>query len=200
MKIPFVLAVGAAASVAMATPVTLDFDSIATGGGGVGFTSYGGMTWTSVGAVDNGYYNSIYSNSVTFSSSPNAMFNSGGTISASATNGADFDLIGMDVATFAGGDAFASHSSTSITVEGWDDGVMVGSFTTGLSVSFASFGTAFSSIDEIRFINDGQNGRWWLVDDMVVDFSPQSIPLPTTSAMAGLGLLGLGVRRRRATL
>ncbi|MFG0244068.1 MAG: hypothetical protein ACF8R9_14880 [Phycisphaerales bacterium JB054] len=194
------LVVGAISSVGAAAPTTLDFDSIPTGGTVQSFSEFGGLTWTDMSAMSNSFYQSYYHNSGAFPSGPNAAYNSYGRTTVSAASGIDFDLVGMQVATYAVNDSFDDHSSTSITIEGWDDGVLVGSYTADLTVEFAYLATPLSSIDEIRFINDGIYGHWWFVDDITLEFEPQTIPLPTASALAGLGLLGLGVRRRRESL
>ena len=199
MKIPLVLAVGAAASVAIATPVTLDFE-----GQGYGDVSavgaYGGLTFgANALTYTEASYQSGYSNTTTFNGDI-AMFNGSGVVTVAATAGGDFDAISAISAWWGASDSQQSFSSTSITIEGWDDGSMVGTSTISLGQNFQTINLGFSSIDELRFINDGTDGRWYFVDDLVIDFDPQVIPLPTASALAGLGLLGLGVRRRRATL
>ena len=64
-------------------------------------------------------------------------------------------------------------------------------FTT-FTYTFLGDGTSKS----IAFSNDGNNNIGALLDDVVIT----AVPLPTASALAGLGLVGMGVRRRRGSL
>lgn len=199
-SIGVIFAVGAASSVAMAAPVTLDFEGQGYGDGSA-IGNYGGLTFAAEAlAFTESLYQSFYNNTTAFPSGDIAMFNASGVGSVAATSGSDFDAISAMASWWGTNDTQQSGSSTSITIEGWDDGVMVGTSTISLAQAFANISLGFTSIDELRFINDGTAGHFWLLDDLTLDFDPQTIPLPTASSLAGLGLLGLGVRRRRESL
>jgi len=199
------LAAGSIGSVALGGPVTLDFEGQGYGdNSAVG--SYGGLTFgeKALTLIESVYHNT-YHNNTEFPSGEIVMYNNddfqSDTVRATSTSGGDFDAISAMVSWWGSGNQQAGYSSTSITIEGWDDGVLVGTSTTTLNQDFQLMVLGFSSIDELRFINDGSLSHKWLLDDLVLDFDPSTVvPLPTASALAGLGLLGAGLRRSRGGL
>lgn len=197
MKVAAVLLACMGASGVVAAPVVLDFegqgyiDSSSIG-------SYGGLSFDSGAyAYTETSYQAGYNNTTAFPSGDIAMYNGFGVVTVAATSGSDFDALSAMASWWGQNNSQQSFSSTSITIEGWDDGVMVGTSTIPLGQAFQTINLGFSSIDELRFLNDGVEARWWLLDDLTLDFEPAAIPLPSASLLAGVGLLGVGVRRRR---
>ena len=113
-------------------------------------------------------------------------------------NGGDFDFIGVYASGWAEFDDFAPFTSSTLTIEGWDDGVMVGDVTVNLSTDqFDWVAAGFNSVDTLVFKNDGQDGHWWLIDDFTFNMETFAVPEPASAMVwvAGFGLLC--VRRRR---
>jgi hypothetical protein len=60
----------------------------------------------------------------------------------------------------------------------------------------------WDGVNHISYVIVHDTGNRWIIDNVYTDASDLStvIPLPTASALAGVGLLVLGARRRRGTL
>ena len=162
--------------------------------------SYGGFSWDVMTTYDTANYQAIYGNSYG-AVSPSNFVHAGGLISQQITRATDFDFVGLYASTWASNDLYAGFSSTTLTVEGWDDGNLVYSTTVNLSSNqFDWFAFNYQSVDELRLLNDGSNGRWWLIDDFTFDEpSFSAVPEPATIAMWMIfGSIGLvGYRRRK---
>ena len=114
-------------------------------------------------------------------------------IQITMVGGGDFSLVSFDAAVYT--------SVGTMTVTGYSNGGVVGSFNTGSlsTTTFANFGgLSLGSIDEVRFSSDNPGGSNGFTLDNVTLREGVIIPLP---GAAGMGLAGLGlvaVRRRRA--
>jgi hypothetical protein len=163
------------------TPLTVDFDDLAVGGGKEAKIAdgYKGFGWTQTGVFETGNFGLNYK----ASSGPNVGFigeANGGEIggyddpgeTAGApvriTRATDFDFL-SGVFTPQG------RAGMTVTVEGYDDGALVASRTVALgsidpdSTTAATF-SGFTSIDELRFnANDGNGGTndYFGFDDLV---------------------------------
>ena len=161
---------------------------------------YEGFVWVdNWHTVTDAFYSSGYSNTYGAVSPSNAAFNGFGVteVEVLATAG-DFDFTGAYFSTWAQVDSFVSFSSTTVTVEGWDDGGMVDSMTIALSsTGYTWLGAGFTSIDQLVIRNDGGSDRWWLMDDFTYD--AVGVPEPSTLLLLGTGLAMVGIRRRRQT-
>jgi hypothetical protein len=209
MKISAPLA-GAVFAIAMttgasATMSTLYFDGISTSTYTSIPTSFGGFTWGLNGYVVNqDYYNSTYGNTVVFPSPENAAFGGfGGVNSVTISSANPFDFISMQFATWAENNAFASFSSASVTVTGYNGATLVGSTTLDLGVGFNTLLSAYwnKPVTELVISNDGTDGHWWLGDNFTFNASP--VPEASTWAMMGVGFAGLafvGYRSRRTAI
>lgn len=122
---------------------------------------------------------------------------------------ASFMLAGAPTATFTLNSFVIAGAwgSQTLTVEGYNDGVLVHSSALGVTPAAATFSPGWTGIDELRittgsdFANSviGGDGKHWALDNLTINESAAPIPEPETYAMmlAGLGLLGVVARRRR---
>ena len=162
-------------------------------------SNYAGFDWgDNWETVDEDTYQTNFSNSYGAVSSANMASNTNGFREITTMNGGDFDFIGVYATGWAEFDSTAPFTSSTLTVEGWDDGVLVGSVTVGLSTDqFDWVAAGFNSIDTLVFLNDGQNEHYWLIDDFTYNMETFAVPEPASAMVwvAGFGLLC--IRRRR---
>ncbi|MBS1718598.1 MAG: PEP-CTERM sorting domain-containing protein [Armatimonadetes bacterium] len=184
----------------------LNFDDVDTNGSAVSLgNSYHGLFISGdLAAADNGYYNLYYNNNLSFPSAPNAAFNGAGITqidllsnqpsSIRTNNAATFNFSGLDASTWADNNAFYAYSSTSITVQGFLNGNLVGQSSMNLNGdgTFSHLSGFAGQIDDLRILNDGVDGHWWLVDNINTD---AAVPEPASMAALGLGVAAL-LRRR----
>jgi hypothetical protein len=198
-RLGFILAFVLFSCCASANAGVLLFDDLSIG---PTLGSYGGFNWdANLYVYDNASYQSGYGNTYTTTSPENFIYNAFGVVSTTSTAGTDFDFNGAYFSTWAANDSFAWHSSNSVTLEGWDDGVLIGSITTALSsTQFNWVAANFASIDELRMINDGSYGRWWIMDNFTFNASvpePAAVAAWTVLGMVGFGLVRRATRRQR---
>lgn len=200
-SVMLVIAGGFCASIAQAGVVTLLSDNFNTENGGNGVLNYAGFAnWNvSDGTVDligNGYFDFLPGNGLYVD-----MDGSTGNAGAMETKAAfDFDAAKRYRVSFrlAGNQRNNNPDSVSVRIVA---GLLLNQ-TISLSKNdpFTTFTYTFNGDDstgqKIRFEATGGDNIGMLFDD----FTLQIIPLPSASALAGLGLLGLGVRRRRGSL
>ena len=186
-----------------ATVLTFD-DNAGTVG-----ASYGGFNWTFGDwfTVDDAAYSLSLGNSYGSPSGTIAVHNGGDVLSTVTSGGGDFDFNGAYFTGMAQFDQQASFTSRSVTVEGWDDGLLIGSVTMQLpTASYSWLSAGFASVDTLRFRNDGTGQRWWIMDDFTfnepLDADP-TVPESTSLALmglGGLGMLGGWYRKRKQAL
>lgn len=172
----------------------INFDDLAGGGSAVP-SNYQGFTWDSNWFVyDQGSY-SGYGNSITFPSSPNVAYNGFGVIEADLFASAPTVFNDAQFSTWAGDNSFQSYSSSSITVEGWNGATLEWTVSENLGVDFADLAFGSAPVTELKFLNDGSAGQWWLVDN--INYGSTAVPEPITLSLFGAGLAGAVAMRRR---
>jgi hypothetical protein len=153
-----------------------------------------GFLHTDAYIVSQAYYDG-YGNTYPFPSQDKAIYNGYGAPVVSISSADDFDFVGGFFASWGSNDDYDYFSSASITIEGWDDGNLVGTVTKGLYADgFRYVAGGFSSIDTLLIKNDtGDYGRWWVGDSLQIE---QTVPEPASMAVLGLGLAAVARRRR----
>ena len=182
---------------AYATIIILDFEGVTTVDTAPLPNDYLGFDWSGGDweLVSDSIYTGIFGNSY---DSPNGSYfldSTNGLASVTFTNNTEFDFLSLDASTFAQSDGFVGFSSLTLTVEGYNSGSLLGSTTLVLSSSsFINYSVNLFGVDEIRFLSDGAF-RFWTADNFEIQL--QSVPEPTTLALFGIGLAGMGLMRRR---
>lgn len=183
------------ASVGDSRAALLTFDGIAVSNAPIP-GGYGSFSWSSNWVVwDDADYASAYGNTYGSPSGDFAAFNDTGALTMSLTNGTDFDFNGAYFTGWAENDSFAQFTATSITVEGYNNGSLVGTAGMALSATQYDFLTAnLLGVDELRFISSA-SGDFWLMDNFTYDVP---VPIPAAAWLLGSSLLGLlGLTRCR---
>lgn len=105
--------------------------------------------------------------------------------------GADFSLYGVDVAA-----ALGNLPAVGLTLEGFLDGISVGTFTIStLGTGYTAVGATFGTIDRLVFDGIGGSGGF-VLDNLDVGDPSNNVPEPLTLALVASGLLMAGAARR----
>ena len=197
------------APAAYADLVTVTFDDVATpknDGGAIWGNvpqSYAGLIWqgnpsgdgTDWQVITNASYNSVYSNTVVFPTSPNAAYNDTGSLTMTIDGKQSFYFDGAKVATWAANNNFVGYGSRYLTVTGYLNGLQVGQTGQDLTVPFAPLNmTVWGNplVNELTFTAN-TSGTWWLMDNL--QYTPSPAPAAILLGMMGLGLVGWLKRR-----
>lgn len=194
-----VFALSLLCGVAACQAIVFDFDDVVTTTNDPLASNYQGFTWTAAGVVNGSWYNTGYGNTVTFPSGSKALINYSGAGTVTVSSNTLFTFGGLSAAYWAHGNTTSFYlSSTSLTVRGYLNNVLVGSSTMNLGTQFASMGGFAGSIDRLELVNDGQYYRQWLVDNLTLA-TPGTVPEPMTMGLGLAAVVGYARRRMKTT-
>lgn len=196
-----------------AQAAVLNFDDIPLNVSGVLNVpdNYGGFIWPSNGnplffAIGNGPYQGAgnYANSYGAPSGQIAVSNYGSPgVSVSRSDGGIFRFTGANFSTWTSRDQLQSTSATLLTIMAYNGSTLVGSTSTSFSAGgYHWLSAGFDNITSLTF--SGSNllvepyQTSWLMDDFTYETGPRNntVPLPASSLLMGLGLAALFVSRR----
>jgi hypothetical protein len=180
--------------------ITLNFDDVSTSSFTALPSSYHGFTFSSDWYVfNNAFYNSNYSDSVTFPSQPNAAFNGFGGMFISMSSATPMSLASLSAAYLAEENMFISGlSSTNLLIIAYLNGSIVGSDSIPLGTDFALFNANLPLANSWTFVsNVGQGPAYWLADDLTFAPAATTTPEPSSLLLFGTSLLGLAAPFRR---
>lgn len=178
--------------------IVLNWDDIDTGGYVAQVpTNYHGFTFDGNWyALNESYYNSSYSNAVTFPSGPNAAYNNFGLSTVTLASTSAYKLTSLDAAWWAADGVFTTgFSSTTLTIEAFMNGTPVGSDQLDLATDFSLFHVSLPAANSWDFINSS-GAAWWLVDDL--SFA-STTPEPASVILTAIAALALVALRRLTT-
>jgi hypothetical protein len=188
----FVMALGAVP----ASAGQVNFDDLPGNGAAVP-SNYAGFTWGPNWEVyDQGNYNSSYGNTATFPSFPNVAYNGFGVTEVDLFASTPTVFNDAEFSTWADNNENVGFSSSSVTVQGWNGATLEWTVSEDLGPNFTDLAFGAAPVDQLKFLNDGSGGQWWLVDN--INFGPSSaVPEPITLSLFGAGLAGAAAMRRR---
>lgn len=186
---------------ARASDIVLNFDDISNTPDAVFFGgNYGGLNWgagNEWSVVNENFYMSGYGNTYGSPSGLYSAFNANGVLSVSTTSGSLINFIGAQFSAWALFDSTWIFGSETITVEGYNNNVLVGSASMNLSTtSYTLLNANLMGVDRLDFISDGDS-RWWLMDNFTYQVA---VPVPAGYISAGVGgflLMAFGMYRKR---
>ena len=201
LNLIYVLLFSLVCSPTYAAIVILDFEGISSQNTAPLPNDYQGFDWSGGDweLINDNLFTGPFGNSYDSPNGSSSVDSSSGLSSVTFTHTDDFNFLSFDASSFAINDTFSpTFSSTSLTVEGYNNGTLVDSLLFNLSAtSFTNFAVNLSGVDEIRFLSDS-SGLFWVADNFEVDvLSASPVPVPATVWLLGSGLIGLvGLRKK----
>jgi hypothetical protein len=177
--------------------------------------NYGGFVWPTNGnplffAIGNGPYQGIgnYGNSYGAPSGQIAVSNYGSPgVAVSRSDGGTFSFSGAYFSTWTSYDQLQSTSATMLTINGYNGSTLVGSTNVAFTAGGYKWVSAnFEKITSVAF--SGSNSivapyqTSWLMDDFTYEAgsTQNTVPLPASSLLIGLGLAAVAASRRKTKL
>lgn len=177
------------AAAAHAAPVTLDFEGIGPSGSGIPANQFAaqGITWLQGDLYDD--FGGLPGHSGTFSAI-NQDYQQGRSTDIEFVSSQVLKDFSANILTASVADVVIDFYLNNVLVHTED--VTDNTYPNFIAVAVSGF-----DFDRVLYHDSGHD---ILMDDIVMNPQTSVVPLPACSALAGLGLLGLGVRRRRSSL
>ncbi|MBB3166964.1 PEP-CTERM sorting domain-containing protein [Simiduia aestuariiviva] len=175
----------------------IDFDDR---GNGYLPSDYAGLDWGTMkfGVVTDTPFQSTHGNSYGSPSGESALYNSNG-VDQSVEFGSTVDFQGAFFSAWANGDDYGSYGATSITINGFLAGSLVGSKTMSLSATkYDWFDVNLFGVDKLEFVTSGFE-KWWVMDDFTYDAATASVPEPNSGLILFAGVFALLLSRKKLT-
>jgi len=184
------------ASTAGAT--VLDFEGLITSDSGPIPAGYGGFTWNSTYLLSDNSYTGAWGNTYGSPSGEYAAFSSGdddGTRNKTVTSSVSFDFTGAYFTGWAENDLPMGSTAASLIINGYNGATLVDSTIFGLPTDAYSWVQVdFIGVTKLEFLTP-EYPDYWLMDDFT--YNESQIPEPTTLALMGIGLAGIGFARKK---
>ncbi|MEC5384703.1 PEP-CTERM sorting domain-containing protein [Uliginosibacterium sp. H3] len=120
----------------------------------------------------------------------------------------DFFLVGNSASTFTLNSFLIAGAwgTQTLTIRGLNNGVQLFSQALAVSLSPVLFTANWSGIDQFEILTGNDfvqnqtltgSGQHWALDNLTINEAAASVPEPSTLAIVALGLVGLGLARRK---
>ena len=174
----------------------LTFDTLGGGNDTLVPSGYGGFNWNNMDSYFYSDYNTNYQNTLTPVSGNVLVYNSNGTsASMSSVNGTKFNFNDAYIAGWTSNNAGWAYNANTVTIDGYNKGVLVDSYTAHLTGSMTDFAVNLKGVDQVTFTSDGNN-KWFVMDNV----STSAVPEPSTYALMGIGGLLLAFKLKKSRL
>jgi hypothetical protein len=150
--------------------------------------SYDGFTWVNWEVINQAAYSDLYLDSTPIPSNPNFAFPSPESSTVSMSSATPFVFVG---AQFAGWPHTDDPVASSVTVNGYLNGNLIGSETEAITNTvWSSSGGISGAVDTLVF---SSGDAYFRMDDVDVYFTPE----PATGALIATGLIAIAIVRTR---
>jgi len=155
-------------------------------------TNYGGLTWANAGFLDGALRGDAYAAAIV--SANNVLFPYG----SQQVRVSSLDTFTLNSAFFTA----IWQNEISLVFHGYDNGTLVNSaaWVVGRSPTLLSFNWNIDTLTIDTYIVGSTNDRTWFgLDNFAFNEQANDVPAPTSVLLLGLGLMGLGLRRKAAS-
>ncbi|RCU50055.1 PEP-CTERM sorting domain-containing protein [Corallincola holothuriorum] len=181
----------------------LSFEDVTAGNSSFLPINYAGFNWgeQAFGVIIDQHpsysFQGTFGNSYGSPSGDYALYNSNGVNQGVRLNSI-IDFNGAYFSSWANNNDFGDYGATSITINGYNSGILIDSKTMDLSANqYDWFDVGFSGVDELEFVTSGVE-KWWVMDDFTYSTSQVAeVPEPASLGVFLAGVFGLLLTRKK---